>query len=201
MTPPRSACRAPCARCRPSSPGAQVGITLTNLGIGFLSEPAIADLIDEPLGAAGLPDGAVTPVALAVALSLSTIVTMLFGELVPKNLAIALPLATARATQAPMRFFTAANKGPIRVLNGAANALVRRLGVEPQEELRSARSSTELASLIAALGRRGHPRRRHRRADGALGGVRHPHRGRDHDARGCAPARWSSTTAPRPSSS
>ena len=129
--------------------GAQVGITLTNLGIGFLSEPAIADLIDEPLGAAGLPDAAVTPVALAVALSLSTIVTMLFGELVPKNLAIALPLATARATQAPMRFFTAANKGPIRVLNGAANALVRRLGVEPQEELRSARSSTELASLIA----------------------------------------------------
>ncbi|MBM7506345.1 hemolysin family protein [Nocardioides sp. 31GB23] len=129
--------------------GAQVGITLTNLGIGFLSEPAIADLIDGPLGSAGLPDSAVTPVALAVALSLSTIVTMLFGELVPKNLAIALPLATARATQAPMRFFTAANKGPIRVLNGAANALVRRLGVEPQEELRSARSSTELASLIA----------------------------------------------------
>ncbi|MEN8707344.1 MAG: hemolysin family protein [Nocardioides marinisabuli] len=129
--------------------GAQVGITLTNLGIGFLAEPAIADLIDEPLGAAGVPDGAVTPVALAVALSVSTVVTMLFGELVPKNLAIALPLATARATQGPMRFFTAVNKGPIRILNGAANALVRRLGVEPQEELRSARSSTELASLIA----------------------------------------------------
>ncbi|GHJ61244.1 membrane protein [Nocardioides sp. OK12] len=129
--------------------GAQVGITLTNLGIGFLAEPAIADLIDEPLGAAGVPDGAVTPVALAFALSVSTVVTMLFGELVPKNLAIALPLATARATQGPMRFFTAVNKGPIRILNGAANALVRRLGVEPQEELRSARSSTELASLIA----------------------------------------------------
>ena len=73
---------------------------------------------------------------------------MIFGELVPKNLAIARPMATARATQSFQRGFTAANKLPIRLLNGSANAIVRRLGVEPQEELRSARSSTELASLI-----------------------------------------------------
>ena len=129
--------------------GAQVGITLTNLGIGYLAEPAISSLIEEPLGAAGVPDGAVTPIALALGLIISTILTMLFGELVPKNFAIALPLATARATQRPMRLFTAVNTYPIRFLNGAANALVRRLGIEPQEELRSARSSTELASLIA----------------------------------------------------
>ncbi|MAY95476.1 hemolysin family protein [uncultured Nocardioides sp.] len=129
--------------------GAQVGITLTNLGIGYLAEPAISSLIEDPLGAAGVPDGAVTPIALALGLIISTILTMLFGELVPKNFAIALPLATARATQRPMRLFTAVNTYPIRFLNGAANALVRRLGIEPQEELRSARSSTELASLIA----------------------------------------------------
>ena len=129
--------------------GAQVGITVTNLGIGFLAEPAISSLIEDPLGAAGVPDGAVTPIALALGLVISTILTMLFGELVPKNFAIALPLATARATQRPMRLFTAMNTYPIRFLNGAANALVRRLGIEPQEELRSARSSTELASLIA----------------------------------------------------
>ena len=129
--------------------GAQVGITLTNLGIGYLAEPAISALIEDPLGAAGVPDGAVTPIALALGLIISTILTMLFGELVPKNFAIALPLATARATQRPMRLFTAVNTYPIRFLNGAANALVRRLGIEPQEELRSARSSTELASLIA----------------------------------------------------
>ena len=67
----------------------------------------------------------------------------------PKNFAIALPLATARATQRPIRLFTTLNTYPIRFLNGSANALVRRLGIEPQEELRSARSSTELASLIA----------------------------------------------------
>jgi CBS domain containing-hemolysin-like protein len=74
---------------------------------------------------------------------------MLFGELVPKNLAVALPMATARVTQRPMRLFTSLNRVPIRLLNGSANAVVRRLGLEPQEELRSARSSTELASLIS----------------------------------------------------
>jgi CBS domain containing-hemolysin-like protein len=128
--------------------GAQVGITVTNLGIGFLAEPAISDLIEEPLGGLGIPDGAVAPIAIALGLAVGTFLTMIFGELVPKNLAIALPMATARATQLPMRTFTAVNKIPIRILNGSANAIVRRLGMEPQEELRSARSSTELASLI-----------------------------------------------------
>ncbi|TIC87622.1 HlyC/CorC family transporter [Nocardioides sp. GY 10113] len=128
--------------------GAQVGITLTNLGIGFLAEPAIAELLRAPLTGIGVPDSAVSPVAVASGLAISTVLTMLIGELVPKNVAIALPLATARATQRPMRLFTAACAVPIRGLNGSANAIVRRLGIEPQEELRSARSSTELASLI-----------------------------------------------------
>lgn len=128
--------------------GAQVGITVTNLSIGFLAEPAISEIIKGPLGSAGYPDGAVEPTAVALGLIISTILTMLFGELVPKNVAIALPMATARATQRPMRLFTAVARGPIKVLNGSANAIVRRLGIEPQEELRSARSSTELASLI-----------------------------------------------------
>lgn len=128
--------------------GAQVGITITNLAIGYLSEPAVATLVDGPLGALGVPRSAVHPVAIGLALVLSSVLTMIFGELVPKNLAIAAPLATARATQGPQRFFTAVMTWPIRILNGSANAAVRRLGVEPQEELRSARSSTELASLI-----------------------------------------------------
>ncbi|AIY17416.1 DUF21 domain-containing protein [Pimelobacter simplex] len=128
--------------------GAQVGITITNLAIGFLAEPAIAELLRGPLGDAGVAESAVRPVAVALGLTLSTLLTMLIGELVPKNVAIALPLTTARLTQGPMRAFTAVCRGPIKVLNGSANAIVRRLGVEPQEELRSARSSTELASLI-----------------------------------------------------
>lgn len=129
--------------------GAQVGITVTNLAIGFLSEPAIAALIRGPLETAGVPEGAVRPLALALGLAIGTALTMIFGELVPKNLAIARPFETARATQGFQRGFTTLNAYPIRYLNGWANAIVRRLGVEPQEELRSARSSQELASLIA----------------------------------------------------
>ena len=128
--------------------GAQVGITVTNLAIGFLAEPAIAQLVDDPLAAAGLPESWLRPVSVGIGLGLATVLTMLFGELVPKNLAIAKPLATAKATQAYQRGFTAAVKVPIKVLNGSANAIVRRLGIEPQEELRSARNSDELASLV-----------------------------------------------------
>jgi CBS domain containing-hemolysin-like protein len=128
--------------------GAQVGITVTNLAIGFLAEPAIAKLIDGPLASAGLPESTVRPVSIGIGIALATGFTMVFGELVPKNLAIAKPLGTAKATQAFQRGFTAAMRYPIRVLNGSANALVRRLGLEPQEELRSARTSQELASLI-----------------------------------------------------
>jgi CBS domain containing-hemolysin-like protein len=129
--------------------GAQVGITITNLAIGFLAEPAIAGLIENPLTDLGLPSSTVPPVAVGTGLFLSSLLTILFGELIPKNLAIARPMETARATQRFQRTFTSLMLWPIRVLNGSANAIVRRLGIEPQEELRSARSSTELASLIA----------------------------------------------------
>ena len=129
--------------------GAQVGITLTNLAIGFLAEPAIASLIEEPLAATGLPASSVPGVAIAIGMSLATVVTMVLGELVPKNLAIARPLGTAKATQMLQRGFTAGMAWPIRGLNGSANWLVRRLGIEPQEELRSARSAQELSSLVA----------------------------------------------------
>src|SRR5215218_550192 len=128
--------------------GAQVGITITNLAIGYLAEPAISSLIDDPLAAAGVPDDLVRPIAVGVGLAIGTVLTMIFGELVPKNLALAKPMQVARATQRFQRGFTSAARGPIRVLNGSANAAVRRLGLEPQEELRSARRSTELASLI-----------------------------------------------------
>jgi CBS domain containing-hemolysin-like protein len=127
---------------------AQVGITLTNLLIGFLAEPSIARLIDGPLESAGVSGDAVTGVALVIALTLATGVTMVFGELVPKNLAITKPLATARAVQGFQRGFTRSTGPIVRFFNGTANAVLRRLGVEPQEELASARSPEELASLV-----------------------------------------------------
>jgi CBS domain containing-hemolysin-like protein len=128
--------------------GAQLGITITNLAIGFLAEPAIARIVDGPLTAAGVPGGAVPGISVALGLALGTALTMVLGELVPKNLAIASPLATARATQGFQRGFTRVMGLPIRVLNGAANRIVRSVGIEPQEELASARSPEELASLV-----------------------------------------------------
>ena len=128
--------------------GAQLGITVTNLLIGYLSEPAIAELIDGPLESAGVPSGGVHGVSIAIALILSTVFTMVLGELVPKNLAIAKPLATARSVQGFMRGFTRVNHTVIHWFNGVANAILHRLGIEPQEELASARSAEELTSLV-----------------------------------------------------
>src|SRR3954470_2121486 len=69
--------------------GAQVGITITNLAIGYLAEPAISDLIDAPLAAAGVPEGAITPLAVGIGLALGSFLTMIFRETVPKNLPLA----------------------------------------------------------------------------------------------------------------
>jgi len=87
-------------------------------------------------------------VAVTLALVLATGLTVVFGELVPKNLAVAAPLATARAVQGLSRGFARAAKPAITALNGTANVVLRLLGIEPQEELASARSPEELASLV-----------------------------------------------------
>jgi CBS domain containing-hemolysin-like protein len=128
--------------------GAQLGITITNLLIGFLAEPAVASLLHGPFEAVGFSTGTAAGVSVVVALVLATAVTMVAGELIPKNLAIARPIETARAVQRFMRAFTAAFRPVIALLNGTANRLVRAVGVEPAEELASARSPEELVSLV-----------------------------------------------------
>ena len=127
---------------------AQLGITVTNLAIGFLAEPAIARLTTGPLTALGLSEGAAGAVSLGVALALSTAVTMVVGELVPKNLAIASPMRTAATVQGPMRAFTTATRPLVALLNRTSDVVVRAVGVEPTEELASARSPEELVSLV-----------------------------------------------------
>ncbi|MGQ0847239.1 MAG: hemolysin family protein [Sporichthyaceae bacterium] len=128
--------------------GAQVGITVTNLAIGFLAEPSLARLLDGPLESGGVPPDAVPGIALGLGLTIATAVTMVAGELVPKNLALARPMQTARSTQLFQRGFTRAMGPVISALNAAANAILRRIGVEPQEELHSARSHAEIYSLV-----------------------------------------------------
>lgn len=128
--------------------GAQLGITITTLITGYVAEPSIADLVDPLLTGVGMPDNVADAVSLVIALLLATSASMVFGELVPKNLAIARPLPTARAVVGLQTRFSAAFRWLITALNSSANWAVRRLGVEPAEELRSARSPEELGSLV-----------------------------------------------------
>jgi len=134
---------------------AQVGITITNLAIGFLAEPAFARILEEPLTRIGIAEQNVPGVAVVLGIALATVVTMVFGELVPKNLAIAKPLATARFIQGPLLLFTAVMKYPIKALNNSANRVLKQFGVEPQEELASARSADELLSLVRRSAEKG----------------------------------------------
>ncbi|MFF1444762.1 hemolysin family protein [Streptomyces sp. NPDC058295] len=127
--------------------GAQLGITVTNLVVGMLSEPSIAKLIAGPLESLGLSSTTSSSVALVLGTALSTVFLMVVGELVPKNWAISSPLAVAKRVGNAQRWFSAAFRPFITHLNNAANRIVRRFGVEPTEELAAARGPQELAAL------------------------------------------------------
>ena len=127
--------------------GTQLGITITSLIVGMLAEPALGDLLTGPLTAAGLPGGAVAGIAVVAGMLLASAVQMVVGELVPKNWAVSRPLQVARVVAGPQRLFSAVFRPVIQALNAAANRLVRALGVEPADELASARTPTELVSL------------------------------------------------------
>ncbi|UZN04607.1 hemolysin family protein [Cellulomonas sp. S1-8] len=128
--------------------GAQVGITVTTVLLGYTTQPAVVRLLGLPLEAGGVGAALAGVLAVVLALVLVNGFSMLFGELVPKNFAIARPLGTARFV-APLQVgFTTALRPVIAVTNGTANALLRRVGVEPREELSGARSPAELASLV-----------------------------------------------------
>ncbi len=126
----------------------QVGITLTTLVLGFIASPSVGALLTGPLAALGLSTGAASSVASVLAMLLATAFSMIVGEMVPKTLAVSLPLRTAKVAAAPVRWFGLAAKPLIVVLNGVANRTLRAMGVEPQEELSVARSPAELASLV-----------------------------------------------------
>jgi CBS domain containing-hemolysin-like protein len=135
--------------------GAQLGITVTNLVVGMLAEPSVAKLIAGPLRAAGVPSSAAPSVALVLGTGLSTVVLMVVGELVPKNWAISRPLPIAKAVATPQRVFSTAFRPLIRHLNNTANRIVRMLGMEPTEELASARSPRELIALARHSAKQG----------------------------------------------
>lgn len=127
--------------------GAQLGITVTGLVIGMISKPSISTLLQGPFEAMGLSAGAASSTALVLGTVVSTVVLMVVGELVPKNWAISSPLAIAKRVATAQRVFSRAFKPLISHLNTTANHMVRRLGMEPAEELASARTPQELVAL------------------------------------------------------
>lgn len=127
---------------------AQLGITLTTLLTGYTMEPAISRLLAGPLLALGLPEGAVRPVGSVTAIVIATLLSMIVGELVPKNFALALPRQTAKVVIPFQWLFTTVFRPAIRVLNGTANRILRAMGIDPKEELSGARTAEELSSLV-----------------------------------------------------
>ena len=135
--------------------GSQLGITLTSLVVGMLAEPALDRLLSAPLAATGLPRGAVAGIAVVVGMFVASAVQMVIGELVPKNWAVSRPMAVARRVAGPQRRFSHFFRPVITLLNTTANRLVRLLGVEPADELASARTPGELVSLARHSARAG----------------------------------------------
>ncbi|TDE96203.1 HlyC/CorC family transporter [Occultella glacieicola] len=128
--------------------GAQVGITLTTVLLGYTMQAAVANLVAVPLGRTGLTTAIATAVAVVVSLVVVNTFSMIFGELVPKNWAISDPMKVAKLVIPFQHGFTTALRPMISVLNGSANRVLRAFGVEPREELSGGRSATELAALV-----------------------------------------------------
>lgn len=127
---------------------AQVGITLTTLLAGYTLEPALTIFLQPLFDALSLPEAISRPLAVIISVTIATILSMIVGELVPKNFALALPLATARVVLPFQVVFTFVFGPLVKLLNGTSNAVLRSMGVEPKEELSSARSAEELSSLV-----------------------------------------------------
>jgi CBS domain containing-hemolysin-like protein len=135
--------------------GAQLGISATTLAAGYLTDPMVDDLPHPWLDAIGVPDNVADVIMAVLVLVVVTSVSMVFGELVPKYLAVARPLSAARTVVGAQLLFSLLLTPAIRLTNGAANWIVRRLGIEPAEELRSARTPQELLSLVRSSAQSG----------------------------------------------
>jgi len=128
---------------------AQLGITLSTLVLGVVAEPAIAHLLEPVFHFVGVPEGLIHPIAFLIALTAATYLHMLFGEMVPKNIALAAPERAALLLGPPLVGLTRALRPAIFGINALANALLKLLRVEPKDEVSAAYSDDQLARLVA----------------------------------------------------
>ncbi|MGY1773395.1 hemolysin family protein [Blastococcus sp. SYSU D00813] len=134
---------------------AQLGITLCSLGLGAVGEPAVAHLIEKPLHALHVPEGLLHPIALVIALSLVTVLHMVLGEMVPKNITIAGPDRAALVLGPPLAAFARLLTPVIWFFNTTANGFVRLFGVTPRDEVAASFDEAEIRSMITQSRREG----------------------------------------------
>ncbi len=131
--------------------GAQLGITMASLALGYVAEPTVARLLERSLGSVvELPERAMETVGFVVAIGVVAFLHMVVGEMVPKNIAIAAPERTLMAVAIPYRLYVTLFQPALRLLNAMGNAVVRRVGVEPRDELTTAASAVELVSMLGS---------------------------------------------------
>ncbi|HZF88380.1 hemolysin family protein [Streptomyces sp.] len=136
--------------------GAQLGITVTGLVVGFIAEPSVSALLRPLLSGSGIPEGAVTGISVVLAFVLATAVQMVLGELAPKNIAIAVPERLARSLAGSTLAYLKVVGPVVRIFDGAANRLLRKAGIEPVEELHHGATLEELGHLIGESHEQGH---------------------------------------------
>ncbi|MCZ9347029.1 CNNM domain-containing protein, partial [Streptomyces sp. TRM76130] len=127
---------------------AQLGITVSSLVLGAVAEPAIAHLLEPAFEAVHVPHALVHPIAFAIALTLATYAHMLIGEMIPKNIALAAPAATAMFLGPPLVALTRALKPVIFGINAFANTLLKLLRVEPKDEVEAVFTDDQLARMV-----------------------------------------------------
>lgn len=127
----------------------QLGITLASLGLGWLGEPAFASLFEPAFSAIGLGEGSAGLTAVIIAFILITVLHVVVGELAPKTVAIQRAESTALSIARPLEWFRKLFAPFIHLMNGAGNALVRSLGIEPATERELASTPEDLQILIA----------------------------------------------------
>nr|WP_277210762.1 hemolysin family protein [Isoptericola croceus] len=129
--------------------GAQLGITVTGLLVGYVAEPLVGESLGEILGVVGVPAGVSIAVGTVLALAASTVVQMIFGELFPKNLAIADPEPLARRLARSTQIYLGAFGWLITVFDHAANALLRLIRIEPVHDVDSSATARDLEHIVA----------------------------------------------------
>jgi magnesium and cobalt exporter, CNNM family len=132
----------------------QLGITMASLGIGFMGEPAIASLLEEPLGGV-VSHGVAVAIAISFAYLITTALHITVGEQVPKIYSIVHPEGVARRTAGGLQLFRTLFNPLIWALNTASNAMLRVLGVDARAEFEEVTSSEDLKLIIARSSRGG----------------------------------------------